>query len=123
VSAVWIVPKGARYAEAVMACFELPPLPPVFSWSQEGVFTGEPVTFLCPVASHPYVVNAVVYGDEDGDLSTFPQYILDYQLVHDPDGIVFTGPAGHAYRATINCATEPQPTTTVTPTSTTMDGG
>lgn len=108
-SAVWIVPKGARYAEATMQCYELPPLPPVFSWSREGVWTGESVTFLCPAASHPYVVDAVVYGDEDGDLSTFPQYILDYQVVRDPDGIIFTGPAGHAYRATINCATQPQP--------------
>jgi hypothetical protein len=104
-SAVWTVPKGARYAEAVMHCFEMPPLPPIFSWSQEGVFTGDAVTFLCPAASHPYVVDAVVYGDEDGDLSTFPQYVLDYQVVRDPDGIIFTGPVGHAYRATINCAT------------------
>jgi hypothetical protein len=99
----------SRYAEATMQCYELPPLPPVFSWSREGVWTGESVTFLCPAASHPYVVDAVVYGDEDGDLSTFPQYILDYQVVRDPDGIIFTGPAGHAYRATINCATQPQP--------------
>jgi hypothetical protein len=104
-SAVWTVPMGARYAEAVMHCYEMPPLPPIFSWSQEGVFTGDGVTFLCPAASHPYVVDAVVYGDEDGDLNTFPQYVLDYQVVRDPDGIIFTGPAGHAYRATINCAT------------------
>ena len=115
---VWIVPKGARFADVYIECAELPP---TTSFVKEGIFDGTPVTFLCP-SHHPYLVDAVVYGDEDGDLSTFPQYFLSYQVVRDPDGIVFTGPAGHAYRAVITCTSEAPPTTTTTtvvPTTTT----
>jgi hypothetical protein len=63
------------------------------------VFDGSSVVVGCP-SSHPYFVDGVVYGDEDGNLDTFPQYVIPYEVLRDPDGIVFTGLVGHAYRAT-----------------------
>jgi hypothetical protein len=118
----WTVPRGARYADAVIQCFEVPP---TFSFVKTGVFDGTSVTFFCP-SSHPYFVDGVVYGDEDANFDTFPQYVIPYEVLRDPDGIVFTGPVGHAYRATITCTSETlasttttEPTTTLEPTTTT----
>ena len=107
---VWVVPRGARFADVYVECAKLPP---TTSFVNEGVFAGTPVTFLCP-STHPYFVDAAVLGDEDADFNTFPQYYLSYQVVRDPDGIVFTGPTGHGYRAVITCTSEVPATTTTT---------
>jgi hypothetical protein len=119
---VWVVPKGARFADAYVECAKLPP---TTSFVKTGIFDGSTVTFYCP-SHHPYFVGgdppaAVVYGDEDANFETFPQYVIPYEILYDPDGIAFTGTAGHGYRATITCSTEPTPattTTTVVPTTT-----
>lgn len=105
---VWTVPRGARFADVFIECSELPP---TTSFVKEGISDGSVVTFLCP-STHPYLVDAVVYGDEDANFDTFPQYFVFYQVQRDPDGISFLPAIGHGYRAIITCTSETPPPTT-----------
>jgi hypothetical protein len=106
VGVTWIVPKGARFADANLFCEQMPnPTQTVVRTGATGLSSQNFVTAECP-PEYPYLVSVQeVIGDVDGNLSTPEgQYpITDYTTTSYS---VSFGPIGsnQAWRVTMTCS-------------------